>query len=130
KRKGSRIAPPKFKSRTDHQHAIRLTRNGFSIRPNGRLYVAKAGELKARWSRQLPSEAYSIIVVKDAAWRYFASFVVEAPGEAMPETDTVVGIDLALTHFAVLCDGCKVASPKCLRRVERRLKSAQRALSR
>lgn len=130
KRKGPRIAPPKFKSRKDHQQAIRLTRNGFSIRPNGRLYVAKVGEIKVRWSRQLPSEPSSVTVVKDAAGRYFASFVVEAPGEPLPETDTEVGIDLGLTHFAVLSDGGKVASPKFLRRAERRLKRAQRALSR
>ena len=130
KRKGSRIAPPKFKSRKDHQQAIRLTGNGFSIRPNGRLYVAKVGEIKVRWSRQLPSEPSSVTVVKDAAGRYFASFVVEAPAEPLPETDTEVGIDLGLTHFAVLSDGGKVASPKFLRRAERRLKRAQRALSR
>src|SRR4051794_41625529 len=43
KRKGPKVAPPRFKSRKDRKQSIRLTANGFSIRPNGRLYVAKVG---------------------------------------------------------------------------------------
>jgi putative transposase len=42
----------------------------------------------------------------------------------------VIGIDLGLTHFAVLSDGRKIASPRFLRRAEKKLKRAQRALSR
>lgn len=131
KRKGPKVAPPRFRSRKDNRHTIRLTRNGFSLRPNGRLYVAKVGEVSVRWSRELPSDPSSVTVIKDAAGRYFASFVVRTdPTEAPPETDGEVGIDLGLTHFAVLSDGRKVSSPKFLRRAERRLRKARQALSR
>jgi putative transposase len=41
-----------------------------------------------------------------------------------------VGIDLGLTHFAVLSDGTKVAAPKFLRRAARKLKRLQQDLSR
>jgi hypothetical protein len=41
-----------------------------------------------------------------------------------------VGIDLGLTHFAVLSDGRKIASPRFLRRAERKLRKAQQDLSR
>jgi putative transposase len=44
--------------------------------------------------------------------------------------DTEVGIDLGLTHFAVLSDGTKVTAPRFLRRAEKKLKKAQRELSR
>jgi len=40
------------------------------------------------------------------------------------------GIDLGLAHFAVLSDGRKIASPRFLRRAERKLRKAQKALSR
>jgi putative transposase len=40
------------------------------------------------------------------------------------------GIDLGLTHFAVLSDGRKITSPRFLRRAERKLRKAQKALSR
>jgi putative transposase len=69
-------------------------------------------------------------VIKDAADRYFASFVVKAEPDPLPGTDSVVGIDLGLTHFAVLSDGTKIASPKFLRRAEGKLKRTQRDLSR
>lgn len=49
RRKGPKVAPPKFKSRKDARQAIRLTRNGFTIRPNGRLYVAKIGDIRVRF---------------------------------------------------------------------------------
>ncbi|MBE4758358.1 RNA-guided endonuclease TnpB family protein [Streptomyces caniscabiei] len=131
RRKGPKVRAPRFRSRKDNRHSIRLTRNGFSIRSNGRLYVAKVGEIPVRWSRNLPSDPSSVTVVKDAAGRYFASFVVQTdPSEVLPEEASEVGIDLGLTHFAVLSDGRKVSSPKFLRRAERKLKKAQQTLSR
>lgn len=130
KRKGPKVAPPRFKSKKDNRQAIRLTRNGFSIRPNRRLYVAKVGEIEVRWSRALPAEPSSVTVVKDAAGRYFASFVVEVSVEPLPESAAEIGIDLGLTHFAVLSDGRKISNPRFLRRAERRLRKAQKALSR
>ncbi len=39
-------------------------------------------------------------------------------------------IDLGLTHFAVLSDGRKIASPQFLWRAEKKLRRAQRSLSR
>ena len=66
----------------------------------------------------------------DAAGRYFASFVVEAGDALLPQAGTEVGIDLGLTHFAVLSDGRKVANPRFLRRAERKLRKEQKALSR
>jgi putative transposase len=127
---GPRIAPPRFRSRKDHRQTIRLTRNGFSVRSNGRLYVAKVGEIPVRWSRPLPAEPSSVTVVKDASGRYFASFVIDAAAEPLPDTGREVGIDLGLSHFAVLSDGRKISNPRWLRRRERKLKRAHRALSR
>ncbi|WP_345533578.1 transposase, partial [Microbispora amethystogenes] len=83
-----------------------------------------------RWSRDLPAEPSSVTVVKDAAGRYFASFVVQTSDVPLPESVADVGIDLGLSHFAVTSDGRKVANPRFLRRAERRLRKAQRELSR
>ena len=63
--------------------------------------------MPVRWSRDLPSEPSSVTVIMDAAGRYFASFVVEADPDPLPEVDAAVGIDLGLTHFAVLSDGAE-----------------------
>ncbi|MEU7913170.1 RNA-guided endonuclease InsQ/TnpB family protein [Microbispora bryophytorum] len=131
KRKGPKIAPPRFRSKRDNRQAIRFTRNArFSVTAGGKLRLPKIGDVPVRWSRDLPSEPSSVTVVKDAAGRYFASFVVETSNRPLPESAAEVGIDLGLTHYAVLSDGRKIDNPRFLRRAERRLKKAQQALSR
>ncbi len=97
---------------------------------NGRLRLPKIGDVVIRWSRPLPVEPTSVTVIKDAAGRYFVSFVVTVVGEPLPPADTQVGIDLGLTHFAVLSDGTKIAAPKFLRRAARKLRRLQQDLSR
>jgi putative transposase len=122
---------PRFKSRKDTRQAIRFTANArFKILASGKLRLPKIGDVPVRWSRPLPSEPSSVTVIKDSAGRYFASFVVQTEPDPLPEVDPVVGIDLGLTHFAVLSDGRKIASPRFLRRAEKKLKRRQRDLSR
>ena len=130
-RKGRKIAAPRFRSRKDRRQAIRFTRNArWQITAGGKLRLPKVGDVLVRWSRELPSGPSSVTVIADAAGRYFASFVVEAGDDPLPQTGTEAGIDLGLTHFAVLSDGRKVANPRFLRRAERKLGKAQKALSR
>ncbi len=133
-RAGGRVGPPKFKRRAGTQ-AARFTRNGFTLRPNGRLYVAKVGALKIAWSRELPSDPSSVTVIKSATGRYYASFVVAVDDDAEmlepltdPEAET--GIDLGLKDFAVLRGGRAIENPKFFARLERRLQRAQRVLAR
>ncbi|WP_405980694.1 RNA-guided endonuclease InsQ/TnpB family protein [Streptomyces sp. NBC_00158] len=129
-RKGRRHGPPRFKPKKDPRQGIRLNTNAFVLRDDGRLYVAKVGDLKVRWSRPLPAAPTSLTVIKDAAGRYFASFVVAVRPDGLAEVGAEVGIDLGLTTFAVLSDGSKISSPRFLRRAEKKLKRLQRELSR
>ncbi|GAB3809657.1 RNA-guided endonuclease TnpB family protein [Micromonospora zhanjiangensis] len=131
KRKGRKVAPPRFRSRKDNRQAIRFTKNSrFKVLDNGRLRLPKIGDLAVRWSRPLPSDPSSVAIIRDASGRYFASFVVQTTDEPLPKTDSQVGIDLGLTHFAVMSDGTKIAAPKFLRRAARKLKRLQQDLSR
>ncbi|MET8089298.1 transposase [Micromonospora sp. NPDC005220] len=132
KRKGRKVAPPRFRSRKDNRQAIRFTANArFKVLDNGRLRLPKIGDLHVRWSRPLPSAPTSVTIIRDAAGRYFASFVVTTgQDETLPPTDSEVGIDLGLTHFAVLSDGTKIAAPRFLRRAARKLRRLQHDLSR
>ncbi|MGW0077372.1 RNA-guided endonuclease InsQ/TnpB family protein [Streptomyces cellulosae] len=132
KGKRPRMGAPRFKSKRDNRQSIRFTANAaWRITPGGKLRLPKIGDLKVKWSRTLPSTPTTVTVVRDAAGRYFASFVVETDAsKVLPETTPEVGIDLGLGHFAVLSDGTKVDSPRFLRRAEKRLKKTQRALSR
>jgi putative transposase len=134
KRNGAKMGPPRFKRRSGTQ-AARFTRRGFSITSSGRLYIAKVGDLKVAWSRDLPAEPSSVSIVKTATGRYYASFVVAVDdgadlAEPLTDPDAETGIDLGLKSFAVLRGGRTIESPKFFRQMERKLKKAQRALSR
>ncbi|MFI6864180.1 RNA-guided endonuclease InsQ/TnpB family protein [Streptomyces sp. NPDC050421] len=134
-RKGPKLGPPRFKSRKDTRQSIRFTANArWNITDRGQLNLPKIGAVKVKWSRPLPTTPTSVTVIKDSAGRYFASFVIDTDphtdAERMPNTDQTIGIDLGLTHFAVLSTGEKITSPRFLRRAEKKLKKAQRGLSR
>ena len=78
-RKGRKMALPRFRSRNDNRQAIRFTRNArFAVTTGRKLRLPKIGDVPVRWSRDLPAEPSSVTVIKDAAGRYFASFVVQA----------------------------------------------------
>jgi len=127
-RKGRKIGHPVFRRKRGRQ-SIRLTRNGFSLH-GGRLYVAKVGEIRVRWSRSLPSEPSSVTVIRDPDGRYYASFVVERQTAPLPACGRETGIDVGLDRLAVTADGEIIANPRFLRAKERHLARAQRALSR
>ncbi|GGN07740.1 hypothetical protein GCM10011578_032340 [Streptomyces fuscichromogenes] len=134
-RKGPKLGAPRFKSRKDAAQSVRFTANArWNITDGGRLSLPKIGAVKVKWSCTLPTTPTSVTVIKDAADRFFASFVIDTDPAAdqarMPETDRTIGIDLGLTHFAVLSDGTKIDSPRFLRRAEKKLKKAHKELSR
>ncbi len=56
RRKGPKVAVPRFRSRKDRRQAIRFTANArFVVTPAGRLRLPKVGDIPVRWSRPLPS---------------------------------------------------------------------------
>ncbi len=130
KRKGRQVGAPRFRSRKSNRQSIRLTRNGFTLRPNGRLYVAKIGEMRIKCSRDLPSPPPSVTIIREADGRYYASFVVERPPEPLPATECEVGVDLGLDRLTVTSDGEIVDNPRHLRSRQRALTRSQRALAR
>jgi putative transposase len=132
KRRGRRVGHPRFRSKHGRQ-SIRLTRNGFAFRGT-RLYVAKVGQVRVRWSRALPSAPSSVTVIREPDGRYYASFVVDRDPTPLPPMSRTAGIDLGLAWFAtiVASDGNveTIANPRYLRTAMRRLVRAQRQLSR
>jgi len=128
-RKGKKVNPPKFKYRRSKQTA-RFRKGGFKVKKS-KVYLAKIGNIKTKWSRPLPSEPSSVTVIKDCAGRYFLSFVVEVEPEIKPAPNPSIGIDLGLKTFASCSNGEKVQSPdysrdtRKLKRFSRRLAKRQ-----
>jgi putative transposase len=132
KRRGRRVGHPRLRTKHGRQ-SIRLTRNGFALRGR-RLYLAKVGQVRVRWSRQLPSPPSSVTVIREPDGRYYASFVVVRYPTPLPPLARAVGVDLGLGVLAAIAAGDgtveQVANPRHLHAAERRLARAQRALSR
>ena len=130
KRKGPKVRPPRFKKRQSAQSA-RFVRKAFKVdEMRSKVYLARIGNIKIRLSRPLPSEPSSATIIKDAANRYFISFVVETSAEPLPKTNKEVGIDLGITTFATLSTGEKRLSPRPLRKYQKKLARLQRQFSR
>ncbi|MEQ9667996.1 RNA-guided endonuclease InsQ/TnpB family protein [Coleofasciculus sp. G2-EDA-02] len=133
-RKGKKVNPPRFKRKINRQSA-RFTKRGFSIKA-AKVYLAKIGEIKTKWSRPLPSQPSSVTVIKDCANRYFLSFVVEVEHVIKPALNPSIGIDLGLSTFASCSNGEKVDTPdysrlyrqlkRCQRRVAKRQRGSKR----
>jgi putative transposase len=127
KRKGQKVGQPRFKKKTNNQSAT-FTKAAFSVK-DGEVYLAKIGNLKPIWCRELPSQASSVTVIKDCANRYFLSFVVEVEPIQVDTKNQSIGIDLGLKNFAVMSNGDKAESP-CYKAFDRRVRKLQRRLAR
>ena len=127
KRKGKDIGRPKFKKKQSRQ-AIRFAKNAFSLHSQS-VKLAKIGHVPMAVSRPLPSEPSSVTIIKDCAGRYFASFVVEIQEPIPPQTTKSIGIDLGLTHFAILSTSEKIENPRLHKKMLRKIKKANRRLS-
>jgi putative transposase len=127
KRKGGLMGLPRFKKKTNQQSA-QFTKAGFKV-SEGSVYLAKIGDLKPIWSRELPSEASSVTVIKDSANRYFLSFVVEVVPVRVKARNKSIGIDLGIKTFAVMSNGEKAYSPE-YKTYDRRIRKLQRKLAR
>lgn len=134
KRRGRKVGRPRFKSRKDNRQSFRLTRNGFSLRANGRLFLAKIGEVRVRWSRALPAEPSSVTIIREPDGHHYASFVVEVEPTPLPEIDQEVGIDLGIARLAMIADTSgrrhEIVNPKHLARKQRKLRRLEREKSR
>ena len=94
-----------------------------ALRPSKSTFVSQPG-------RPLPSAPSSVTVIKDAANRYFVSFVLEVNPVLLPDNGQAVGVDLGIIDFAALSNGEKIKSPKPLKTKLKRLRKCQRNLAR
>ena len=125
---------PRMKSKRDQRQSFRLTRSGFSLRPNGRVFVAKVGEVRVRWSRTLPSVPSSVTIIREPDGHYYATFVVELVPSPLPTLDQEVGVDLGIARLATIAatNGMRtdVANQKHLVRKLRKLRRLERVKAR
>ncbi len=122
---------PTFKKKRNGGSA-EFTKSAFKFK-DGQVFVAKSSEpLPIVWSRNLPEGAKpSTITVKlSPSGRWTVSLLVDVEIEPLPESPNQIGIDLGITSLVALSTGEKVANPKGFKAKRRKLRKAQKALSR
>jgi putative transposase len=94
------------------------------------LTLAKMKEpLAIKFSRAVPVKITSVTVSKDKAGRYFVSMLCDDTVELLPQATGQIGIDLGLTHFAILSTGEKIDAQNVSRKNEKKLAKLQRRLA-
>jgi putative transposase len=103
--------------------------NGATL-DTGFLVLSKIGRLAVRWSRPLEGTPKTVAISREADGWYVCFSCADVPMQPLPPTSQETGIDLGLESFATLADGTMIHNPRCYRRAERALKTAQRRVSR
>lgn len=95
--------------------------------------VPKMKPIKARVHRDITGTLKSITLTRTTTGKYYASVLVEDGADApkpLQTVDTVLGVDMGLTHLAIDSTGRKVANPRFLKRARTNLRRKQKGLSR
>jgi putative transposase len=120
---------PRFKSRKRMSNAFRIPQNVDIV--DGKVSIPKIGLVKARLHREMEGVIKGATVKQEADGHWNVTFVshLELP-DAPPTCDSPAGMDTGLESFVTLNNGKKFKPPKFYRRGERKLRRAQRHLSR
>ncbi|WP_409471995.1 RNA-guided endonuclease InsQ/TnpB family protein [Streptomyces sp. HC307] len=94
-----RAGMPKHKKKREALPTLNYTKRGFRLK-DGRLHLAGNIVLPVVWSRDLPAEPSSVRVYRDSVGHWYASFVVPAEVQPLPETGRLLGVDWGVKETA------------------------------
>ncbi|MCZ7570172.1 MAG: transposase [Ardenticatenaceae bacterium] len=122
---------PKFKSKRRGLGSFSFPQ---SVKAEGnRVWLPKIGWVRFRKSREIEGTIKRATISHQVSG-WYVSLLCEietpAPEPVLPTPETTISVDLGLTDFAVLSTGERIPNPRHLRKLERKLANAQRALSR
>ncbi|MCW3099751.1 MAG: transposase, OrfB family, central region, partial [Chthonomonadaceae bacterium] len=120
---------PKFKSRRRACHSFRIPQNVCLV--DGKVSIPKIGLVNVRLHREMEGEIKGATIKQEPSGHWNVTFVshLELP-DAPPTCENPVGIDVGLESFVTLDSGEKAKPPRFYRKGERKLRRAQRKLSR
>jgi putative transposase len=121
---------PRFHGRTRYNSLTYPQYGNGATLDNGFLVLSKIGRIAVRWSRPLEGGAKTVTISREADGYYVCFSCADVPAQPLPPTCQETGIDLGLEAFATLADGTRIFHPGWYRKAERRLKTAQRRVSR
>ena len=133
---------PNFKSKNKMTHQSYRTNNKQGVGTirlsdnNNQIKLPKIGWIKVKAHRKLKGVIKSATISKTSTGKYFVSILCEIKIEVeeniktFPKTNSNIGIDLGLEHFAILSTGEKIENPRFLISASKKLAKEQKILSR
>ncbi|MEV0234424.1 transposase [Nonomuraea sp. NPDC050786] len=125
-----RAGMPRFKKKDLAGPSLNYTKRGFRFK-DGRLQLAGGIVVTVVWSRDLPGEPSSVRVYRDSLGHWYASFVVLARSEPLPDTCRVIGIDWGVKETATTTSStCDLPHAEHGRKAAAKLARYQRMMAR
>lgn len=103
---------------------------GGALLDGGVLSLSKIGRIRIRVHRPLQGTPKTVTIRQEADGWYACISCADVSSEPLPLTGRETGIDVGLKVFLITADGETVENPRHYRKAERRLKTAQRCVSR
>jgi putative transposase len=122
---------PRFKNSKRFKSVEFRYGDGCKLRDD-RLYVQNVGQIKVRLHRDIPDDAkIKHVIIKRLLDKWYVCLMLELPDvKQYPNGRQDVGIDVGLTSLLALSDGTLIDNPRWLRSQLRKLRVAQRRVSR
>ncbi len=123
---------PRFKSRKRDPLRFRIPQRVKIA--DEKVYIPKVGQVRIRQSQPVEEKTKSATFRRSADGKWYVTLTVEfeMPDIPLPSPDplSVAGIDLGLKTFATITGQEQIPCPKFFRKGQRKLRKAQRVLSR
>jgi putative transposase len=125
-KRGQKAGYPRFKSARRYD-SFSYPQSGFKL--GKKLTLSKIGDVKVKFHRRIEGKIRTLTIHRQAdGW--FACFCCEVENQLLPPTGKSVGVDVGLENFVTTSDGEFFPPIKALRKSEKKVKVAQRAVSR
>ena len=119
---------PKFKSKKRaYKQSYKTNNNHGNIAVcEGKIKLPKVGWVRLKRHRKMTGLIKSATISKTATGKYFISILCETDIQPFIKTNSNVGIDLGLSHFAILSTGEKIENPRFLISASKKLAKEQK----
>ncbi|MFB9993758.1 RNA-guided endonuclease InsQ/TnpB family protein [Deinococcus oregonensis] len=118
---------PRFQGR-DRYDSLCYPQSGFSV-SDKTAFFSKIGNIRIRLHRPLEGKIKTATIRRDCG-EWYVSYVCEVEAQPLPVTGNSVGVDVGTTWFAITSDGEFVENPRHFQNSMKKLRVAQRSVSR
>ncbi|WP_456831428.1 RNA-guided endonuclease InsQ/TnpB family protein [Deinococcus sp. UYEF24] len=124
---GVKAGFPRFQGR-DRYDSITYPQSGFSLSGDV-AYFSKIGNIRLRLSRPLEGKVKTATIIRECG-EWYVAYACEIEVQPLPATGNSVGVDVGTTWFAITSDGEFVENPRHFQTSMKKLRVAQRSVSR